>query len=122
MATIALTNLPLNGGKQECRILTWGTLTTTNSVGEAFPAAAYPDKSVQVEGTFGAAATVVIQGTNEEIPTNWHTLVDPQGNALSFTAARLEAVLENTRWVRPALASGGDGSTSIDVIMMIVAR
>lgn len=122
MATVALTNLPLNGGKQECRILTWETLTTTNDVGEAFPAAAYPDKSVQVEGTFGAVATVVIQGTNEETPANWHTLVDPQGNALSFTAAGLEAVLENTRWIRPALVSGGDGSTDVDVIMMIVGR
>jgi hypothetical protein len=122
MATVPLTNLPLNGGKQECRILTWEALTTANNDGEAFPAAAYPDKSVQVQGTFGAAATIAIQGCNEEVPVNWYTLTDPQGNSLTFTAAKIEAILENTRWIRPALVSGGDGSTDIDIIMMIVGR
>jgi hypothetical protein len=122
VGAVALTNTPLDGGKQAFRILTWEGITTTDTVGEAFPGAAYPDKSVQVQGTFAAVATIVIQGCNEATPTNWHTLADPQGNPLSFTAAGLEAVLENTRWIRPALASGGDGTTDIDVTIMIAGR
>jgi hypothetical protein len=42
----------------------------------------YADRSVQVEGTFGSA-TITIEGSNDG--TNWETLRDPQGVALTFT-------------------------------------
>jgi hypothetical protein len=82
--------------------------------GQAWDTQDFPDFSVQVLGTFGAGGTLLIEGTNEATPANWHTLNDPASNALSFTAAKIEQVLELTRWVRPRV-SAGDGTTSLTV-------
>lgn len=73
----------------------------------------YADKSVSVEGTLGPA-TITIQGSIDG--TNYYTLNDPQGNALTFVTAtkRLEAVLENVAYIRPSL-SGADGTTNAQV-------
>jgi hypothetical protein len=76
------------------------------------------DRSVQVSGTFGGA-TAVLQGSNDGV--TWNTLTDPQGNALSFTAGGLEAVLELTRYVRPSV-SGGDGTTSVAFVLCVAGR
>lgn len=73
------------------------------------------EKSVQVTGTFGSA-TVILQGSNDG--SNWRTLSDPQGNAISFTSAGLEAVLEHTRYIRPN-TSGGTGT---DVTVTVFAK
>lgn len=73
------------------------------------------DRSIQVQGTFGSA-TVTIQGSNDG--SNWQTLTDPQGNALTWTSAnRLEQILELTRYIRPT-TSGGTG-TIIDVTLLL---
>jgi len=75
------------------------------------------EKGVQVEGTFGAGGTVVIEGSLEEPPTNYRTLNDPQGNALSFTSARIEKVQEPNGVIRPR-ATAGDGTTNLTVTMV----
>jgi hypothetical protein len=75
------------------------------------------DRSVHVVGTFGTGGTIVLEGSNEPTPTNWRTLTDPLGNALSFTATNLEQVVEVTRWVRPRV-TGGDGTTNLTVHMI----
>ena len=74
----------------------------------------FSDKTVQLIGTFGSA-TVVIQGSLDG--TTWATLTDPQGDALSFTAAGLNLVAENVRYIRPS-ASGGS-SQDIDVYLLV---
>lgn len=63
----------------------------------------YADRSVQVFGTFGGG-TVVIEGSNDG--TNWETLTDPQGNALSITARRIEQIQELTAFIRPRITAG----------------
>jgi len=73
-------------------------------------------RSVQVGGTFGAGGTVVIEGSNDG--TNYVTLTDPQGNALSKGAAALESVQEVTRYIRPRVTAG-DGTTAIDVYLLL---
>lgn len=103
------------------RIISWLGLSVADAVGAAFLSGDFQDKSVQVIGTFGAGGTVLIEGTNEATPVNWSTLSDPAGVALSFTSAGIKAVLENTRWIRPKV-SAGDGTTDIDVMMMIAGR
>ncbi len=95
---------------------TWPLLTTTNDVGSAIEYPAHSDRSVQVDGTFGAGGTVVIQGSNDG--TNWYTLNDPQGNALSFTSSKIEAVMEITQYIRPKVTAG-DGTTSLTVTMLM---
>jgi len=113
MATVALTRtFPTAFGTT----VQWTPLTTTNADGQAWDTQDFPDISVQVQGTFGAGGTVVWEGTNEETATTWYTLNDPQANALSFTSAKIEQVLENTRWVRPRVTAG-DGTTSITVVV-----
>lgn len=95
-------------------VTTW-VLTTADPVGDrvAYPNA--PDKSVQFDGTFGTA-TVALEGSNKPDPTSadgadWFPLTDPQGNAISKTAAGGEAVIEAVRWVRPRLTTPGAGAT-----------
>ena len=73
------------------------------------------DKSVQVSGTF-AGATVVIQGSNNG--TDWETLQDPEGAALSFSASGLRGILEHVRYIRP-VSSGGSGA---DITVTIFAK
>lgn len=75
----------------------------------------HSDKSVQVSGVFGGAS-VVLQGTNDG--ANWFSLTDAQGNALTFTAAGLKLVAEATWKVRPVV-TGGDGTTAVDVHLLM---
>jgi hypothetical protein len=96
---------------------TWEAVGNAD-VGAAVAAARFSDKSVQLAGTFGGA-TVVIQGSEDG--TNWSTLHDMGGNALSFTAAGgPKQILENPRFIRPS-SSGGTG-TDVDVFMSAPAR
>lgn len=73
----------------------------------------YADKSVQVHGNLGSA-TVVLEGSNDG--ANWFTLRDPTGAALSFTAAGLKAVLENTLYVRPKTAGGSGSNVTVTLL------
>lgn len=95
----------------------WTPMTHSGTdVGQPFSLTPGADRSVQVYGTFGASGTLLIEGTNDADPATgtWATLNDPQGNALSFTAAKIEQVLEYTRWIRPRVTNG-DGTTSLSV-------
>lgn len=108
----------------DAHVLVWTPITTTNDYGTKIEMPGSADRSIQFTGTFGAAATIVLQGSNFESPVettdaDWFTLTDPQGNAISKTAAGGEAVTELTRWIRPKLASGGDGSTAIGARLLV---
>ena len=127
MAEVAATYEQADDGKAGGKatgafIVTWGPLANGDT-GSWERFAAYPDKSIHVYGTFGAA-TVTIQGTNETgTPAQTPTLNDPQGNALTYTSERLEQLLENVNQIRPSVAGGG-GTTSLTVKMLVqtVAR
>lgn len=113
MTTKAAAKEGIEGGAY---LATWTNLTTTDVDGEKVAYAGASDRTVQVVGTFGAGGTVVIEGSNDG--TNWATLTDPQGNALSFTAAKVETVMELTRYIRPRV-TGGDGTTDLTVILLM---
>jgi len=98
------------------KVLTWAGIGNADT-GVPVSIPKFADKTVTITGTF-AAATVVLQGTNDPA-TEWLPLTDPQGNAISKSAAAMEAVTENPLWIRPAV-TGGSGETNITVI--IVAR
>lgn len=81
--------------------------------GDAAPfMAAFPDRSVQVEGTFGGT-TITFEGSNDG--TNWQTLTDEQGDALSFTVAGLRQILQCTVHVRPKSTGGAGASVVISL-------
>lgn len=74
-------------------------------------------KTVYVNGTFGTSGNVAIQGgANGSDLGNFTILTDPQGNNLSFTAAKVEAVQEQTRLLRPVVVNG-NGSTNLTVTL-----
>ena len=94
----------------EVAIATWASITNADTAASV-AYGSFADRSVAVTGTFGSA-TVVIQGSNDG--SNWYTLNDLQGAALSFTAAGLKGIAEVTLYIRPS-ASGGGGTQSVTV-------
>jgi hypothetical protein len=78
----------------------------------------YSDRCFQVTGTFGTGGSCTIQGSNDG--TNWASLADPQGNALTFTSQKIEQALELPRYVRPNVTAG-DGTTNLTVTLCMKA-
>lgn len=99
----------------------WEGFTGVSDVGNPHQLSRWPDKSVQVFGSFGTGtSTVIIQGSNDNVLTTgsvWSPLTDPQGTALSFSTTGIEAILENPRHIRPKLTVGVT-STDLDVIII----
>lgn len=118
MAVIPATTTPLKTyGDTTCVVAIWPSLTHTGTDSGApleIPGALRC--SVQVTGTPGTNGTLLIEGSNDG--TNYATLSDPQGNALSFTSAKIEEVLEAVRYIRPKI-SNGDGSTSLTCTLLV---
>lgn len=75
----------------------------------------FGDMTVTVEGTFGSGGTIKLRGSNDG--TNYYDLTDPQGNAISKSAAGIEAVIEAPVYVRPEVTAG-DGSTDLQCRIM----
>jgi len=96
-------------------VVLWEALTSANAAGSAVQVAGAKSMFVQFVGTFDSA-TIVLQGSNDN--TNWVTLTDPQGNAISKTAAGAEQVEDFPRYVRPS-TSGGGGTQDLDAYLMV---
>ena len=120
MATRSKTNLK-NPWRGPIELWQWTGLTkTTDDDGEPLSLPHYADRSVQVKGTFGTGGTVIIEGSNDrksDSPT-YSQLHDPQGNALSFTAAGIEQILEGCYLIRPRVTAG-DGDTDLTVTILV---
>lgn len=72
----------------------------------------WADRTVHVTGTFGGA-TVTMQGSNDN--TNWATLNDTSGSALTFTATGMKLIGENPIYIR-AITAGGAGTAVVVVV------
>jgi len=97
------------------RLVTWTGLTfTTTDSGDPVQWVDFADRCVQVTGTFGTGGSVSLEGSNTGNTNEFIVLSDPQGNALTITAARIEQVLELPRYVRPRVTAG-DGTTNLTV-------
>lgn len=108
MATKAktVTALPYSGVK--AHVVVWAALANGDD-GDPIELVGQGDRSIQFAGTFDTS-TIVWEGSNDG--STWATLTDPQGNAISKTAAAIEAISEMTRYMRPKCTAGG-GSTAI---------
>lgn len=95
-------------------LFTWTGLDLDDS-GIPIECVGYADRTVQVTGTFGTGGSVTIQGSNDK--TNWFALTDPQGNAITKTAAGLELIMEAPLYLRP-IVTAGDGTTSLTVSIL----
>lgn|SRR5262245_7808993 len=99
-------------------VATWtGLLNTETGVSADMPVDA-ATRSIQISGTFGVGGNVVIEGSNDG--TNFFTLNNALGTALgTITAAALHSLDQNCLFVRPRI-SGGDGTTLINVILVVI--
>lgn len=123
MADVLATSATVQAFPYPITVITWGPLTAANPVGIGFGAGqdlitgAYADRSIQIKGT-PDSATLVVQGSNDG--TNWFTLHEPDGTALSFTtditAGVLKQIAELTVYTQ-ITTSGGGGSQSITAVM-----
>jgi len=105
---------PHDGGG--VKLVKWEGLAA-NDTGRPFNVAAYPDKTVQLVGTFGG--NLLIEGSMDldESTAVYATLADPQGNALSgISAAKIENVLEHVYLLRP---SAGASVSDVDVWLLL---
>jgi len=70
------------------------------------------DRSIQIDGVF-AGGSASVEGSNDGV--SWYVLNDPQGNPLTFSTPRLEAILEMTSFIRVK----SSGVTSIKAVMYV---
>lgn len=128
MATINPVITPIPGDQGlDGYLVQWGPMTFTDTVVGVGPSfnvggtvfstgggfiAGYADKTIQVEGTFGAGGSVVLEGTNDGNPNHYRPLTNPQGTPIALTAAGLQALTEAVIWVR-ARVTAGDGTTAL---------
>lgn len=110
--------------------VTWATmlngdvgLAVGNAIGDGASAvkfsqggffSGFADKTIQVEGTFGAGGSVAAEGSNDG--TNFRALTNPQGTTIAVTSAGIAAITEAVIGVRPHVTAG-DGTTSLTVTM-----
>jgi hypothetical protein len=96
-------------------IVTWGPMAL-GDVGQPLNLVGFADRSIQVEGTFGASGTLELQGSNDL--TNFRVLHDPYAQPLDYTSARIDHLTEIPVQMRPAVLSG-DGSTALFVTIYV---
>ena len=116
MSTALLTTNPATG----VWVATWGALANAESGDAATLPVENATRSVQITGTFGAAGNVIMEGSNDAV--TWFPLSDglaTKGNLATITANGLNALYENTRYVRPRV-SAGDGTTNLKVVLVAV--
>lgn len=111
MATVNPTS---NNSANNAIIHRW-SITTGGDTGAPVTMHEFPDKTVQVTGTFGS---VTLRGSNKAAPSDataadWFNLHDPQGNVLTFTAAGGALIAENPLWISPITTGGSAYDISI---------
>lgn len=112
---LTITQQSIGSGDGSAKLVVYDNLTTADTSPAAFEWVEWADRSVQVIGTFNGG-TVTIEGSNDG--ATWAALTDPQGNAMTFTATKIEQVSEVTRYVRPRITAG----TGMDIDVFFVLR
>jgi hypothetical protein len=106
----AVSRVDLKSAVPAC-LMTWTGLDLDDS-GVPIEIVDYPDRTVTFTGTFGAAGSVTMQGSNDGV--NYFPMTDLQANAVTKTAAGMEMLVEAPRYIRP-IVTAGDGTTSLTV-------
>lgn len=117
MATAAPVITRVAEFKENAHTAGWA-LNASNTSGDPVMMPGSVIRSVQIAGTFDGS-TITLQGSNDG--TNYVTLTDPQGNAISKTAAAIEQIEDNTLYIKPSGASMG-ANTAITVTVLVIRR
>lgn len=110
MAERSSTRADLQTGVPAC-LIGWSGLLNGDT-GAAVELVDYADKTCTVTGTFGTGGSITLEGSNNG--TNWFALTDAQTQAVTKTAAGMELIVENPRYIRPSVTAG-DGTTNLAV-------
>jgi len=105
--------VPTRVDERDAILLTWAALANGDT-GTPFDLPAHAGRTFQVTGTFGTGGSVTLEGSN--VGATFFALTDPQGNAITKTAAAGEEVTEAPRYVRP-IVTAGDGTTALTVTL-----
>lgn len=118
MATINATmNRKIGNSDDSVILITWVSLIAGSLDGAKVELPEWSDNCVQIVANTTGSATCVIQGSNDG--TNWGTLYDAQGTALSFTATGApKQIVERPRYIRPLL-SGGGGTEDWSIFLVL---
>lgn len=108
---------PTKVDKSGATVLHTWQLLTADAIGNEIQRPGASDRTVQFVGANWGAATAILEGSLNK--TNWFTLTDGQGNAISFTDDGGEMISENVLWIRPRLSVGG---TLADVTVLLLSR
>lgn len=125
--TVSGTHTPVAKGVL-LSVWTFPTSATIGSLGTILSAPNYPDKTVSARGTWATGVTITIEGSNTATystgTTKWSTLNDPQGTALALSTGKMEAILENPRWIRPRITArtGSLGTVVIEILSQSTKR
>lgn len=76
------------------------------------------DRTISISGTWGVGGTAVWQGSNDG--SNYFTLKDPNGNAISWSAANAMFQCNYTPLFSRVAVTAGDGTTSL--VAIVTAR
>lgn len=97
---------------------TWSGLLNLDT-GTPESVARFAAATVQVKGTFGAAGSVSIEGSNDG-GTTWAIINDTRGEAspATFTAADVRRLNERPLLIRPNVTAG-DGTTNLTVLITL---
>jgi len=116
MPTITPTFATISGDAERNGIIvTWADMAN-GDVGAPTKFTQFADRSMQVEGTFGAGGSVAAEGSNDG--SNYRALTDPQGVTIAVTANGIKAITEAVVNIRPHVTAG-DGTTSVTVTMYL---
>ena len=97
-------------------VVQWGPMQNGDIGAPITDLYSYSDRSMQVEGTFGAGGACTLEGSNDKV--NFRTLSDPQGVALVVTTGSIKEVTELALTNRPHITAG-DGTTALTVTMIL---
>lgn len=103
----------VNNQHGPAHIWSWTPVTEADTFDAVEVPLSLPDRTIHVFGSFGAA-TVLVTGSLDG--TNYFTLTDPQGNAISKTAAAGEAITELVRYIK--LTHSGGTAESISAVLL----
>lgn len=100
-------------GQANMVAINWSGLLNGDA-GAPFEGIDWADRTAQISGAFGTGGSITLEGSNDG--TNYLALTDPQGNAITKTAAALETIEEGPRYTRPRVTAG-DGTTNLTAVI-----
>jgi hypothetical protein len=116
VATIANVTTRLASGVYQTR---WpasgaGTFAASGDLGTDLRAAEFPQKHVEVGGTFTGAPTVIIEVSDDGV--TYVPAEDDGGAAISFAAAGVATAFLPNAYVRPRLTAGAGAATVFVIV------